>query len=293
MTSTPSGGPIFITGLDRSGKTPLRRMLSVSPALSLTRRSRLWTLHYGRYGDLATAGTLDRCLSALEATPGSAELLGDVAALRAEFAAGPAAYSRLFALIHDQHAHAHGRRRWGDQDAEIERHADRLLAELPDARIIHLVRDPLSRYTSLALERRCTLGGVGDATAAWLISARRALRNRHRHRGRYLIVRAEDLATNTTAELSRVCRFIGEAYLPEMESVVMPDFAPPRGSRPTALDALFVRELAGAPLLALGYAPPGTGPSLPGHFAYCVWHRPVALARAGWRAARELTGNAS
>ena len=46
-------GPVFITGLDLSGKTRLRRLLGAHPDLYLVRSTALWTGDDDRYGDLA------------------------------------------------------------------------------------------------------------------------------------------------------------------------------------------------------------------------------------------------
>ena len=45
-------GPIFVGGLDRSGKTLLRLALSSHPNIAMTRRTYTWTEVYQRYGDL-------------------------------------------------------------------------------------------------------------------------------------------------------------------------------------------------------------------------------------------------
>jgi hypothetical protein len=57
--------PIFIGGLDNSGKTHLRLALSSHPEIAMTRRSYMWTRIYNRYGDLRQPENFERCLNAL------------------------------------------------------------------------------------------------------------------------------------------------------------------------------------------------------------------------------------
>ncbi|HXG39603.1 MAG TPA: sulfotransferase, partial [Candidatus Limnocylindrales bacterium] len=207
-------GPVFLTGLDRSGKTPLRRILDAHPSLAFSRRTELWTSYHGRFGDLAVHANLERCLSALLARPAVAELVSDRAALVRAAGEGEPSYGRLFAAIHRAAAERRGKRRWGDQDASLERVAGLVLADLPDARILHLVRDPRDRYAEVVRAEGRRLGGVGAATAAWLTSAHRGGRNAATWPDRYRLVRYEDLVRRPEATLREVCAFIGEPFDP-------------------------------------------------------------------------------
>ena len=134
--------PIFIGGLDRSGKTLLRLSLSCHPHIALVRRTNTWTEVYDRYGSLARPENLERCLAALLANRHVAALQLDMDRLRCEFRQGEPSYGRLFALLHGQYAERWGKRRWGEQLAFVEHYAEPLFASYPEARIIHMLRDP-------------------------------------------------------------------------------------------------------------------------------------------------------
>ena len=60
-----SNGPIFIGGLSFSGKTQLRLLLGTHPNIVITRRTRMWTRFYGRFGDLSRPENFERCLEAM------------------------------------------------------------------------------------------------------------------------------------------------------------------------------------------------------------------------------------
>jgi Sulfotransferase family len=214
---TDRNGPIFIGGTDRAGKTLMSAILASHPRIAIPAvGSNLWTLFYRRFGDLARPANLERCLSALLEYSHVRHLKPEIDRLREDFKAGPATYPRLFALLMGQYAARLGKPRWGDQTGLVEAYADDLFAAYPDARLIHMVRDPRDRYEASLLLWPGGRLRVGGAVARWLFSVRLARRNLALHASRYLVVRYEDLVTDPTACVRAVCAFIGEAFHAEM-----------------------------------------------------------------------------
>jgi hypothetical protein len=211
-----TSGPIIVTGPDRSGTTLLYALLGSHPAVSMVRRSNLWRWFDRRYGDLADPANLDRCLDAMLSYQRLWALEPDREALRAVFLTGDRTYGRLFDLLHRQHADRHGKARWADKSLHTEFHADRVFAEVPDARIIHMVRDPRDRYASIIRRYEGRTKGVGAAMGRWVSSMRQGHRNLARHPDRYLFVRYETLASAPEPTLHRICEFIDEDYDVEM-----------------------------------------------------------------------------
>lgn len=213
----PTPGPIFVTGADRSGTTLLYALLASHPDISMVRRSNMWRWFNGNYGDLGDTGALERCLSDLLRYQRIAPLDPDEARIRREFADGPPTYGRLFALFHEHLAERRGKPRWGDKSLHTEYHADAILEAYPEARILHLVRDPRDRYASVV--RRQEPGrakGVSAATGRWLASMRVAHRNVRRHPRHYMVVRYETLAASPEPTMRAICRFIDAPYDPAM-----------------------------------------------------------------------------
>jgi hypothetical protein len=212
-------GPIFIGGLDQSGKTPLRRMLSAHPDLLLTRRTYLWTRFYRRFGDLAHPDNLERCLAAILSQPSIQELQPDAGRIRDEFYTGPPTYARLFELFYHHNLERSGKRRWGEQLGLVERFADVIFAAYPDAKMIHMIRDP--RDVAANLQREKTQSGEkrGWSTARWRYSVQLALRNLNRYPEQYTVIRYEDLMQDTENTLRAVCVFLKEEYCLEMLQV--------------------------------------------------------------------------
>jgi hypothetical protein len=213
-------GPIFIGGLSGSGKTQLRMALGAHPAISLTRRTRMWDRFYARFGDLRDPANLERCLAAMLCDPGVQQLAPDERRVRRELAAGPATYARLFGLLHEHYAERAGRRRWGDQLGGIERFADPIFAAFPSARMVHMVRDPRRRSSTGGGRRGARMAKLGWETALWLRSVGLATRNQRRYPDGYVVVRYEALADRPAETVEAICSFIGERLLPPMVEVV-------------------------------------------------------------------------
>jgi O-antigen/teichoic acid export membrane protein len=222
-------GPVYIGGLDRSGKTTLAAFLTSHPNLDVPDAgSNLWTYFYGRFGDLTRPANLERCLDMMQRYRHVAILHPDPHRIRREFSAGPRTYARLFSLVHAHHAERQGKARWGTQTGMIERYADELFAAYPGVRIVHMIRDPRDRYEASRALWPEGMGQAGGATARWVYSTRLAQRHVRRHPGGYLIVRFEDLVQRTEETLRTVCEFLGEAFDPDM--LAMPA-APERRAR--------------------------------------------------------------
>ena len=211
-----SHGPIFVAGLERSGTSLIFALLASHPNIAMTRRTNLWTHFYGQYGDLADDANLDRCLDMMMRYRRLQILEPDRDQLEAAFRSGPRTYAELFARLEEQYAARLGKPRWGDKSLNTERYTDAIVAAYPDARIVHMLRDPRDRYASSKTRWQGRRGGVGAGTAEWLSSARTAARNTERYPRHVRVLRYEDLATDPKRWLRSVCDFIDEPFTPEM-----------------------------------------------------------------------------
>jgi hypothetical protein len=251
-------GPIFIGGLSYSGKTQLRLMLNAHPDIVITRRTAMWPRYYDRFGDLERDGNLAAALDAMFADAHVRSLNPDRRRIEREFMTGPRTYARLFGLFHAHNAEARGKRRWGDQLGRVEQYAVPIFGGFPEARLIHMVRDPRERYAVVRVSSRSRRGKPGWETAQWLDSARLARRNAQRFPGRTLTVRYEDLASDPERTLRAVCAFLGETFRPSMLPTAVEESIggrlwraspAPLGARETA----YIEQHAAGELSAFGY----------------------------------------
>jgi hypothetical protein len=205
-------GPIFICGAGRSGKTLMRGMLSSHSQIVVTRRTEMWTHFYRRFGELDRIDNLERCLCAMQKDRHIAALAPDFERVRRDFRAGARTYPRLFALIHQQYADRCGKPRWGDQTGGLEYQADVILTAYPNARFLHLVRDPRDRYVALAKKRTPGLLTLERTTKRWICSAGQAFTNASRYPDSYRVVRYESLVSCCEETMRDVCAFLGEHF---------------------------------------------------------------------------------
>lgn len=212
-------GPIFIAGIERSGTSLIYALLASHPNIAMTRRTNLWAFFYKRFGDLSRPENLERCLEAMRHYKRLLVLQPDFDRLREEFWQGEPTYPRLFALMEQHHTERLGKPRWGDKSLNTERYVDDIFAAYPNAKLIHMIRDPRDRYASALTRWKKMKGKVGAGTAMWLSSISLAKRNAQRYPDRYKILRYETLASQPEETLSELCDFIGEAYTPAMLSM--------------------------------------------------------------------------
>lgn len=210
--------PIYIGGLDRSGKTLMRLALSAHPHIAMTRRTYMWQRYYRRFGNLDSPRNLDRCLQAMLKRKSIRFLEPDEERIRSEFAQGETTYPRLFALFHQHYAERFGKTRWGEQSGLIESFASEIIQAYPRARLIHMIRDPRNRSEEILLSstQASRPGKIGAMTASWLYSIHLARRNQKLYPDQVKVLRFEDLLRKPVETLKDVCQFIGEEFSPGM-----------------------------------------------------------------------------
>ena len=211
-----NNGPIFIAGLERSGTSLIYALLASHPNIAMTRRTNLWTYFYNQYGDLSKPKNFERCLKDLLRYKRLVPVQLDAEKLRRDFNKSQMTYPRLFALIEEQYAQRLGRPRWGDKSLNTERYADQIFEAYPNARILHMQRDPRDRYASAVKRWKVSRGGAGVGSAVWLSSLHLARRHEARYPNQYMIIRYETLAREPEKTLRKICAFIGEEYNPVM-----------------------------------------------------------------------------
>lgn len=212
-----AGDPIYIGGLDRSGKTTMAAFLASHPNIAIPAvGSNMWTYFYGQYGDLRDDGNLDRCLDDMRHYKHVVFLKPDLDQIRRRFLAGERTYAELFALFLRQYAEREGKPRWGAQTGLIERYAHELFRAYRGLRVIHMIRDPRDRYEASLSLWPDGKGRAGGAVARWNYSNHLARANERRWPDRYRVVRFEDLIRDTEPTLRSVCDFLGEDFHTEL-----------------------------------------------------------------------------
>jgi hypothetical protein len=135
----------------------------------------------------------------------------------------------LFGVLMTAYAERLGRPRWGVKTPLLELYAEQLLNRYPQARILHVVRDPRDMCSSILRRgfygpiRRGITDSVAWMTMNWKQSARIAARFDARDPQRYRIVHYEEFVRNPEDSSNSICEFIGEEY--DANMISMSDFA--------------------------------------------------------------------
>ena len=236
--------PIFVAGLDHSGKTALRAALGAHPAIHMVRHIELWTRLRAWHATGASGRT--RLLDAL--TTGRAERLGLDRARLDRSNSGD--FADLVCEVGRQLCERAGTSRWGLQEALLEFEAAHVLGEMPDARIIGLVRDPRDRFHQMRLSGAVGRGGLAAETAAWIASVRAAIAAAELWPEHFRVIRYESLIDRRGPTLREVCAFIGEPFFDAMAA------GEPAGRDVGTLperDVAFIQRRAAAEMMVLGY----------------------------------------
>lgn len=208
--------PIVIAGADRSGTSLAYAILASHPDVTMTRRANLWRWFDERYGDLRDPENLESCLDAFARYERLQVLRPDIDRLRVEAGEGETTYGRVFRLLFEHEAARRGTTRWGDKSLHTEHAAARVFEEWPDARIVHMIRDPRDRFASVVKRYEKERKGIGAITGRWLRSVRRGNENVARYGERYMLLRYETLAGEPESTTRHLCDFLGLPFEPVM-----------------------------------------------------------------------------
>lgn len=222
----PMASPIFIVGANRSGTTLLRLILNAHSRIAIPdeliyfhsdmagipieqwRRPGLSPDAYARFVDRFLKSNCEP-LKELDVMQLKHEILEK----------GPADLKHPYQVALEAWARYHGKQRWGEKTPGNLFYADVILEMFPDAKFIHLVRDPRAGVYSM-------MGFIflpDDVVFNAL--------NRHKHMtvGRAILeqnvppaqrmtVRYEDLVTDPSSTVQAICAFLEEPFEPEMLS---------------------------------------------------------------------------
>ncbi|MBM4013831.1 MAG: sulfotransferase [Planctomycetes bacterium] len=208
---------LFVVGAPRSGTTLLRAMLNRHSRIGLCDETFFfyWVANRQRvFGDLADPARRARAVDRFLETRRVIRLGLDLAELRAALLREATSYPRFFAALLRFCARAAGKTIAGEKTPQHALEARTLLDWYPEARLLHLIRDPRDVVASL---RRMPWGAgsrLGDA-CTWrdcVAGAEACAAD-----PRFLRLRYEDLIEAPEQELRRICAALGIAF----ESVML------------------------------------------------------------------------
>jgi hypothetical protein len=215
-TGARSWAPVFVLGCVRSGTTLLYHMLLSAGDFAIYRtESNVLNLLEPRFGDLSIRQNKERLMDAwLDSKLFRVSGL-DAQQIRQKVLAECTNGGHFLRIVMGEIAKKQGVRRWADCTPEHLLHVPRIKETIPDALVIHIIRDGRDVALSadkLAFVRRAPWDRKPSVMAAglyweWVVT-------RGRRDGRalghdYMEVRFEDLVTDPRGALAKLSGFIG------------------------------------------------------------------------------------
>ncbi|MBI4881979.1 MAG: sulfotransferase [Planctomycetes bacterium] len=218
MTGADFLGPVFLVGCPRSGTTLLQRLLDAHPLVSIAPETffirRFWKKRRV-YGDLRDCGRFERLVSDVTALQEFADMGLDAEGFRAAARAVPRAIDALFSLLLAEFAKLRGTPWVGEKTPNHLLYMRTLERFFPDARFVHIVRDP----RAVALSWRgvpWSNGSLAQDAEVWRRYLATARAKPPRQRERLLLLRYEELVAHPEPQLRKLCEFLGLPFHPAM-----------------------------------------------------------------------------
>ena len=221
MSRTPLvNDPFFIVGCPRSGTTLLQRMLDAHPDVAVAPETffmrRFWDRR-AEYGDLAEEGSLDRLVDDLAATPEFEEMGLDVESFRAGMHTRSRRWDAVFHELLRQFAETQKAKRVGEKTPNHVLYISILHRWFPEAKFVHLVRDPRAVVNSWRTIPWSSGYRWRDAEV-WVEYVRAGREAESSHGDHVTSFHFEDLVRSPEEELRALCSFLEMPYDDRMRS---------------------------------------------------------------------------
>jgi hypothetical protein len=195
--------PIFVGGMFRSGTSLLRAMIGQHPNIASGLETYWFAIDWDRRDDEDVQEKLQRLANFYEFdTKDVLSMADDSAAIHIFLSKLLSAYTLRL-----------GKKRWAEKTPGNIQHMDRIVSGWPDAKIVHIIRDPKDIYASLREEKKWD--SVEEFTERWcsIVGAVDGFRNKlDLGPDRYFELRYESLIADPIASTRALFEFLGESW---------------------------------------------------------------------------------
>jgi len=216
--------PVFIVGCDRSGTTLISLILSQSPDLHVTLESGfIPELFKNRndYGDFETAKNRWYFLRDLQTSKATSKTiafdifeLDDEDAESALHEAAPTDYSGAIDALFSKTAEIHKKARWGNKTPTYVLHISLINTLFPNAKIIHIVRDP--RDVAASILKAGWTSTIKESALYWNKRVNAGMKGRSLGKDTYYELKFETLLKNPKEEIKSICNWLEIGFRDEI-----------------------------------------------------------------------------
>ncbi len=219
-TSFTDCSPIFIVGAGRSGTTLLQMMLNAHPALSISGEFHFFDQIYNLKNEIPTIQKDNDLQNFLNRVPHTFSMryiqdvdymLEKVGIKIKELPATQRTYERFFHELLEFHREKCNAQRSGEKTPVSVRYLPEILEMYPNAKIIHIIRDPRAVIASL-LKMPNNSKDVIIHAASWRSDIWSALEFAHKNNSNFITTHYEDLVKNPRAALNKIVKFLDEPF---------------------------------------------------------------------------------
>jgi hypothetical protein len=205
--------PIFIVGVPRSGTTLVRMILNAHSRIGIAPETHFFPLFWRfreRYGDLYEDHNLKKFWEDFSRSKYFRDFrFSESSMIRESIFSGERSYKSIFETLLKEYAQQHNKARWGEKTPDHLQFVDTILAFYPDAKIIHVIRDPRDVVLSF---KKVPWGSTDVFSTARLWNRYIDMsRNFGRDRSNsFLEMRYEDLVFKPEESIKTLCQFVDE-----------------------------------------------------------------------------------
>jgi len=211
----PEKGPIFIVGMNGSGTTMLLDHLNNHSRIygfwQETRILPYYLRNRGKFGDLDDDSSFRRLWEEMRsAYPFWKTNRKQSVPLPDNWARVERNPAAVFEALIRHFADLSGKPRWSEKSPMYVLHMESIGREFPEAQFIHMIRD--GRDCAASFHRRWRFSPEHTIYKWKRVVEQGRAQGTDLGKSRYLEVKFEDLTTNPTRELRKICEFLGEQY---------------------------------------------------------------------------------
>lgn len=221
-------GPVFIVGMPRSGTKLLRGLLNEHPCISIpdieTEFLPTWLYNWQKYGDLSNQRTFKQFYSKVTSSSYFTYMKENGRLIDVNvwynLCRNYNAASVFEAMIrHDANVPNDSMIIWGDKSPGYIKHLPLLKKYFPGSRFIHIIRDVRDYCLSINV---AWSKNMIRAAQRWFDDIKKIQIDSKNYHSDYLEVRYEDLITQPSIILNKICVFLDVQFLPHMVCLSKP-----------------------------------------------------------------------